>query len=449
MKLPGTLEPHGTDSERSTAQSSGPNFSRYPELEEREDKRGNRYWWVWLLVFALIAYGCYRLYAYENTRKDAMAKKKGSMRPRVIPVAVAAAHTGDMPVYLQGLGTVAAFNTVTVKTRIDGQLVNVAFREGQFVQKGDLLAEIDPRSYQVALSQAEGNLAQAKGNLERDQATLRDAQANYQRYQELFNSQIIAKQQLDTQQAAADQARGSIAADQAAIAGTQAAIENAKLNLTYTRILAPISGRIGLRLVDVGNMIHASDANGLAVITQLQPISVLFSIPEEQLPPVLDKLRRGTKLPVQAFDRNQSKKLADGTLLTVDNQIDPTTGTSRLKAVFPNTDYALFPNQFVNARLSLDVKRGALIIPAVGIQRGPTGTFVYVVQDDSTVAVRPVKLGMSEANDVAIDDGLSVGEKVVIDGAEKLTEGMEVSIHQPGEATGGARRTGRDRRPSQ
>jgi len=421
-------------------------------LEERQDKRGNRYWWVWLLVFALIGYGCYRLYAYENTRKESMAQKKGAMRPRVIPVAVAAAHTGDMPVYLQGLGTVAAFNTVTVKPRIDGQLMNVAFREGQFVQKGDLLAEIDPRSYQVALSQAEGNLAQAKGNLEKDQATLRDAQANAERYQELFNSQIIARQQLDTQKAAADQARGSIAADQAAIAAAQAAIENAKLNLTYTRIMSPLSGRIGLRLVDVGNMVHASDVNGLAVITQLQPISVLFSIPEEQLPPVLQKLRSGAKLAVQAFDRNQSKKLADGTLLTVDNQIDPTTGTSRLKAVFPNSDYALFPNQFVNARLSLDVKRGALIIPAVAIQRGPTGTFVYVVQDDSTVAVRPVKLGMSEANDVAIDDGLTAGEKVVVDGAEKLTEGMQVSIHQPGEATGstgGMRRASRDRRRSE
>ncbi len=209
-------------------------------------------------------------------------------------------------------------------------------------------------------------LAQAKGTLAKDQASLRDAQANYQRYQELFKAQIIAKQQLDTQLATADQVRGSIAADQATIESAQAAIDNAKLNLTYTKIASPLSGRIGLKLVDVGNMIHASDATGLAVITQLQPISVLFSIPEEQLPPVLAKLRQNAKLPTQAYDRDQAKKLADGTLLTVDNQIDATTGTSRLKAVFPNTDYALFPNQFVNVRLSLDTKRNVIIVPNVG-----------------------------------------------------------------------------------
>ena len=439
MKSPGALEPHTTQPEVPGVRPPAPHASKYPELED-DGKGGNRYWWVWLLIFIGIGYGCYRLYDYENTQKADMAKKKmGAMRPRSIPVGVAAAHTGNMPVYLEGLGTVTPFNTVTVKTRVDGQLISVNFREGQFVQKGDLLAQVDPRPFQVALDQATGNLAQAKGTLAKDQASLRDAEVNYQRYQELYNSKIIAKQQLDTQQAAVGQGQGVIAADQAAIEAAQATINNAKLNLTYTKITAPISGRIGLRQVDAGNMIHASDTNGLATIAQLQPISVLFSLPEEQLPSVLQRLHQGTKLPTEAFDREQRKKLADGTLLTVDNQIDPTTGTSRLKAVFPNNDYALFPNQFVNVRMLLNTRRNATIVPAVAIQRGPTGTFVYLVQDDSTVTVRPVKLGISEGNDVVIDDGLKPGDQVVVDGAEKLTEGMSVKVSQASSGRQGRR----------
>jgi membrane fusion protein, multidrug efflux system len=294
-------------------------------------------------------------------------------------------------------------------------------------------------------------LAQAEGTLAKDQAALKDAQANYARDQELFREQIIAKQQLDTQLATADQARGAIQADQATISSAQANINNAQLNLTYTRIIAPISGRIGLRQVDAGNMVHASDATGLAIITQLQPIAVLFSIPQDQLPSVLQKLHAGATLHTEAYDRDQSKKLADGTLLTVDNQIDTTTGTSKLKAVFPNTDGALFPNQFVNVRLALDTKRGATIIPAVAIQRGPTGTFVYLVGDDSTVSVRPVKVGLSEGNNVSIDDGLEPGDSVVIDGAEKLTEGMKVVVRKPGEEMDGGApaRQGKGRRRSQ
>ena len=436
MKSPDTLEPHLDEPPKIGVHGAGAAATRYPELES-DGKGGTKYWWVWLLIFALIGYGCYRLYAFENQKKTDMASKRGNaMRPRSIPVSVGVAHRGDIPVYLQGLGNVTAFNTVTVKTRVDGQLTSINFHEGQPVNKGQLLAEVDARPYQVALDQANGTMAQAKGNLEKDQAALRDAQANYVRYQELFKSQIIAKQQLDTQLATADQVRGSIAADQAAIEGAQAAIDSAKLNLTYTKIIAPLSGRIGLKLIDSGNMVHAADPTGVAVITQLQPIAVLFSIPEEQLPPVLAKLRGSAKLLTQAYDRDQSKKLADGTLLTVDNQIDATTGTSRLKAVFPNSDYALFPNQFVNVRLSLDTKRNVVIVPAVAIQRGPTGTFVYLVSDDSTVSMRPVKLGLSEAGDVAIEDGLQSGDKVVTDGAEKLTEGMKVSVHLAGENPG-------------
>jgi membrane fusion protein, multidrug efflux system len=325
---------------------------------------------------------------------------------------------------------VTAFNTVTVKTRVDGQLISVNFKEGQNVRKGEVLAQIDPRPYQVALDQAKGNLDQAKGTLAKDRAALQDAQINYVRDQQLYKDQIIAKQQLDTQLATADQVRGSIEADQASIAAAQAAIDNAKLNLTYTKITAPIAGRIGLRLVDQGNMIHASDANGIAVITQLQPIAVLFSIPEDQLPPVLQKLRRNVTMRVDAYDRDQKQKLAQGTLLTVDNEIDTTTGTSRLKAVFPNSDDALFPNQFVNIRLWLDTKRGAIILPAVAIQRGPTGTFLYLLRDDDTVAVRQVKVGLSVANDVSIDEGIAPGDRVVVDGAEKLTDGMKVTVRQ-------------------
>ena len=431
MKPPSALEPHRTEPPISDLPADEARPPRVSEFDLDEETSTRSYWWVWLLIFALIGYGCYQLYRYENGKKTAIAATKGAMRPHSTSVVAATVRQGEMPVYLQGLGTVTAFNTVTVKTRIDGQLISVSFKEGQFVHEGDVLAKIDPRPYQVALQQANGNLAQAQGNLERDQAALRDAQVNYVRYQQLYKDQIIAKQQLDTQLATADQLRGSIAADQAAIASAQAAIANAKLNLTYTDITAPISGRIGLRQVDSGNMVHAADTNGIAVITQLQPIAVLFSIPEDQLPPVLQKLREGAKLPTDAYDRDNKQKLASGTLLTVDNQIDPTTGTSRLKAVFPNNDYALFPNQFVNVRMFLDTRHDATIIPAVAIQRGPGGlTFVYVVQGDSTVTVRPVKVALIQGNDAAIEDGVQPGERVVVDGAEKLTDGMKVTLRQ-------------------
>jgi multidrug efflux system membrane fusion protein len=394
-----------------------------------ETHPGKNRWWVWLLIFGAIGYGCYRLYLFEGSKQAKTAHARAGLKPHDIPIGAAAAHRGDMPIYLEGLGTVTAFNTVTVKPLIDGQLVSVGFKEGQYVKKGDLLAQIDARPYQVALAQAQGTLAQARGTLAKDEAALRDAQVNYQRDQELFRQQIIAKQQLDTQLAAADGARGAIQGDQATIAAANALIDSAKLNLSYTNVTAPISGRIGLRLVDAGNIVHASDATGLAIITQLQPIAVLFTIPEDQLPKVLQRLQSNAKLRVQAYSRDGRQVLADGTLLTVDNQIDQTTGTSRLKAIFPNDKNTLFPNQFVNARLWLDTSKGATIIPAVAIQRGPTGTFVYVIQPDNTVAVRQVKVGMTQGSDVSIEDGIQPGENVVVDGAEKLTEGMKVTIN--------------------
>ena len=430
MKPPATLET------RKPEPSLPP--PSYQQVDLDNPGPSKNHWWIWLLIFGLIGYGCYRLYNFEAAKKGDFSSKKGLMHPTNVPVVAMPARSGDLPVYLEGLGTVTAFNTVTVKSRVDGQLTQVSFKEGQFINKGDLLGVVDARPYQVALAQAQGTMAQAKGNLAKDEASLRDAQANYSRDQELFKDQIIAKQQLDTQLATADGVRGSIQADQATIAAAQAAIDAAQLNLVYTRITAPISGRIGLRQLDAGNMIHAADVNGLAVITQLQPIAVLFSIPEDQLQSVLKKLRDGITLKADAYDRDEKKKLASGTLLTVDNQIDQTTGTSKLKAVFPNEDYALFPNQFVNIRLALDTKKNAIIVPSVAIQRGPTGTFVYLVQSDNTVSIKAVKLGLSVENNVAIDDGVQPGDLVVVDGAEKLTEGMKVSVRDASNNAPGA-----------
>jgi multidrug efflux system membrane fusion protein len=332
---------------------------------------------------------------------------------RAVPVVATAARQASMGIYLTGLGSVTAFNTVTVRTRVDGQLVKVAFQEGQLVHKGDLLAEIDPRPFQVQLAQAEGQMA-------KDQAQLKNALVDLERYKILLAQDSVAKQQLDTQIATVTQYQGVIKSD-------QAQIDNAKLLLTYTRITAPIGGRIGLRLVDEGNMVRSTDQNGLAVIMQLQPIAVLFNIPEDDLPPVLKKMRAGQQLVVEAYNRDLKKKLATGTLLTIDNQIDANTGTIRCKAVFPNEDNALFPNQFVNARLLVETRRDATIVPASAIQRSVQTSFVYVVKEDSTIEVRDVVLGPSEGDDVSIDSGLAPGEVVVIEGVDRVQRGMKVA----------------------
>ena len=404
-------------------------IERRPELETREPhgpgpgSKGR--WWLWLLVIAALGYGVYRLQKGSSGQQTSPAGSAARSGPRSVPVVAAPARQGDMPVYLRGLGSVTAYNTVTVKSRVDGQLVKVAFREGQFVHPGDLLAEIDRRPYEVQLSQAQGQLA-------KDQAQLNDANVNLDRDKALYADGIIPKQQLDTQAALVGQYQGAMASD-------QAQIDAAKLNLVYCLILAPIGGRVGLRLVDEGNMVHAADPNGLVVITQIQPIAVVFSLPQDNLPPVLKKLRAGNRLRVEAYDRDGKALLAAGSLLTVDNQMDPSTGTYRLKAVFDNANNALFPNQFVNVKLLLDTERGAVIVLSAAIQRGPQGTFLYVVKPDQTAEVRPVAVGIIEGDNTSITRGLAPNELVVVDGMDKLQDGSKVEVRASNTDTAGRR----------
>jgi len=332
--------------------------------------------------------------------------------PPPVAVTTQAATRGDVSVYLTALGAVTPLNTVTVKSRVDGQLVSVPFKEGDVVQAGDLLAEIDPRPFQVQLTQAEGQMA-------RDQALLDNARADLERYRILLAEDSIARQQVDTQQALVHQYEGAIKVDQGQIA-------SARLRLDYCRITAPIGGQVGLRLVDAGNMVHATDPGGLVVITQLVPITAVFAIPEDSLPRVLARWRAGARLPVEAYDRALKQRLAVGALTTIDNQIDPATGTVKLKAEFANAGHELFPKQFVNARLLLDVQRGATLVPAAAVQRGTQGSFVYVVKPDGTAAVRPVKAGTEQGDDVSIETGLAPGELVVVEGADRLRDGSRV-----------------------
>jgi membrane fusion protein, multidrug efflux system len=407
--------------------------------------RNKRRWWLWLLALCLLGSAVYGLFprtgqsplpeswtaplsriagaAYDllpRTGQGTAQSPKPADAPvaRAVPVVAVTARQENMGIYLTGLGSVTASNTVTVRTRVDGQLIKVAFQEGQFVRKGDLLAEIDPRPFQVQLAQAEGQMARA-------QAQLRNAQRDLERFKTLLSRDMISKQEFDAQIATIDQVEGVIKSD-------QAQIDNARLQLTYSRIVAPISGRIGLRLVDEGNMVHANDANGLAVITQLQPIAVVFSIPQDDLPQVLKKMQGGQKLAVEAYNRDLKQKLATGTLLTIDNQIDPNTGTVRCKAIFPNEDNTLFPNQFVNARLLVDTAQGAVVVPAAAIQRSPQSTFVYVVKDDGTVENRKIVVGPGEGDEVSVNSGLTAGEVVVIEGVDRLQQGTKVAARMAG-----------------
>jgi len=366
---------------------------------------------------ALVLSGC------GNTSADSKQKGGGGKGGRgggqmTVPVAVAKAEVRDLPILLSGLGSVEAYNTVAVKSRIDGQLVKVNFREGQEVKQGELLAEIDPRPYEVQLSQAQATLF-------KDQAALKDARLNLERFQQLYKDGVIPKQQFDTQGSLEAQLDGAVRAD-------QAQVDTVKLNLAYTRITAPVGGRVGLRQIDVGNMVHASDPNGLLVITQLQPIAVIFSLPQDNLQAVSQHMRGG-KLSVDAYSRDDQTRLATGSLTTIDNQIDTTTGTGKLKAVFDNRDRSLWPNQFVNVHLLLEVKKNNTVVPSAAIQRGPQGTYVFVVKADNTAEMRTVTISISQGNFTAITQGITPNENVVTDGQDKLQPGTKVEIR------GGAR----------
>jgi multidrug efflux system membrane fusion protein len=377
-----------------------------------------RRWGVWFALLMLIGLAApawfYRaLWWTPLASQFSMKAAPAKSAPRVTPVATAVVKKRDLELYLNGLGTVTALKTVTIRSRVEGELVNVAFNEGQIVQEGDLLAEIDRRPFEVQRDQANGQLA-------RDEAILKGAQLNLARLRRLAQSNAASAQEVDNQVAVVQQTEGAIKADKAMVA-------NAELQLTYCRIVSPITGRIGLRLVDVGNIVRANDPNGLAVITQLQPIAIIFTISQDDIPRVQNRFRAGHTLRVDAYDRDFTTKLASGKLLATDNQVDPTTGTLRLKAIFDEENTRLFPNQFVNTRLLVDVKKDAIVVPSAAVQRGPNATFVYVVKSDETVDLRNVEVGPAEGSETSIESGLQPGEIVVTDGIDKLQPGAKVS----------------------
>ena len=374
-----------------------------------------------LASFALVLGGCGHTSADSKQKGGGGKGGRGGGAAMTIPVAVAKAEVRDLPILLNGLGSVEAYNTVAVKSRIDGQLIKVNVKEGQEVKEGELLAEIDPRPYEVQLSQTQATLF-------KDQAALKDARLNLERFQQLYKDGVIPKQQFDTQGSLEAQLDGAVRAD-------QAQVDTVKLNLAYTRITASVSGRIGLRQIDVGNMVHAADPNGLLVITQLQPIAVIFSLPQDNLQAVSQHMNKG-RLAVDAYSRDDQTKIATGFLTTIDNQIDTTTGTGKLKAVFENRDRSLWPNEFVNIHLLLEVRKNNTVVPSAAIQRGPQGTYVFTVKPDKTVEMRNVTVTISQGNFVAITQGLQPGDTVVTDGQDKLQPGTKVEIRGAGSSSG-------------
>ena len=376
-------------------------------------------WWIWLIVGAAIVAGGWW---WQRGGSDPAAKAGGDAASRPVMVTTAAAHQGDIGIYLNALGTVTPVYTVTVTSRVQGEITQVYYHEGQMVRKGDPLVEIDPRPYQAALTQVEGQLAH-------DQAVLTEAKIDLDRYQQALNRNAIAKQQFDDQQQVVLQDEGTVKNDEGQLA-------NAKVNLVYTHITAPIEGRVGLRLVDPGNIVQANSSTALVVITQLQPITVIFSIAEDSLSQIQQQLRKGKKLTVDAFDREGSTKLASGTLLSLDNVIDPTTGTLKLKAIFDNKDGALFASQFVNVKLLVDTLHNVTLIPTPAIQRNAQGAYVYVIKSDQTASMRTITPGTTDGSVTAVQ-GLEPQEVVAVNGFDKILDGAKVTIRTP-KATGGA-----------
>src|SRR6516162_6043251 len=381
------------------------------DVAAKPARRSRLRWLVWLLVIVAIVGLAVWYFPRPNNQPPPSGRTQAGTP---VPVGVSPVQKGDMPVVLNQLGTVTPLATVTVKTQINGYLTEVAFQEGQMVKKGDFLAQIDPRPYQVALEQAQAQLA-------KDQASLGDAELDLKRYNTLVAQNSIATQTRDTQVATVGQDRAQVKLD-------QAQIDTQKLNLTYCHIISPVTGRVGLRQVDAGNYVQTSDANGIVVVTQLQPISVIFTLPEDNLPAVLKQLHTGGQLPVTAYDRTGTTELGKGHLETVDNQIDTTTGTVKLRAIFDNEQEILFPNQFVNVKLLVDTLRDTNIVPTAAIQHGAPGAFVYVVKPDQTAAVQKVKLGPGDGQNIAVLDGIQLGERVVVDGSDRLREGAKVTL---------------------
>ncbi|SDU95093.1 membrane fusion protein, multidrug efflux system [Pseudomonas corrugata] len=390
--------------------------------------RKSRRWLFSLFIVLVVAVLAWKFWPAGADHKSTAEQKaaaghmgrSGGMRPGFggatgpIPVRVAAAVTGDFPVYYKALGTVTALNTINVRSRVGGELVKIAFEEGQMVKAGDLLAEIDPRPYQNALLQAEGTLLQ-------NQAQLKNAQVDLERYRGLYAEDSIAKQTLDTAAALVGQYQGTVKTN-------QAAVNDARLNLEFTRIRAPISGRVGLRQLDIGNLVAANDTTALAVITQTQPINVVFTLPENKLDTVLARYRSGAKLPVEAWDRGDVKLQASGVLQSLDNQIDITTGTLKFKARYDNREQSLFPNQFVNVRLLADTLRDVVLVPTAAIQFGTNGTFVYALEGDKKVTIKQLKIGANNGEHTVVTEGLAAGERVVLEGTDRLKEGSEVEV---------------------